>query len=629
MTLDIDVKRPGETISPLWFGHNLEHTRSCVWQGLSAQLVRNRKFASKPDRTGQALDWYRIGSARNWFWVDMESGSYTRHVDSEDRHRYNELVCQRMESFAAGDVCGIGQKDLPLFAGREYEGCVIAASDRATSLRVCVMSVDGKVVFHDGRYDVAPGDWQRCEFGFTMPVTDEHARLEITFEGPARVTLGAVSLLPADHFHGMRRDVVQLLKQMSVPILRWPGGNFAGDYRWKDGLLPVDQRGPLAAFLEVETLPHSRGTDNHEIGTDEFLALCRELGTEPFITINLAWDGPEGAAAWVEYCNGGADSTWGKRRAERGHAEPWNVKFWSLGNELGYVHMEGPNSPREYAEKAGHCAEAMHAVDPSIRLVMSGYWNHAAWFDEALPALAPQVDCFAHHWYTRQPKHYTGEEGEREYRRVMKRVDENLDDMREFRRHADAVTGPKRVGISFDEWNVWYAWYRRPDVIDGVHAACMLNMFCRSAAEIDMRIGCYFEPVNEGAIVVEPHRAWLTAVGQVFALCRTHQGNRRLDVSATDDEDVDVAASLDENTAEVCVTLANRGPVEDRTVRVRVAGARTPRDAEVVLLSSEDCLPASNFTRSVLDVAADKDGTLAVTLPRHGVARLRFGIGAR
>jgi len=622
--LNIDVNKTGGRISPLWFGHNLEHTRSCVWQGMSAQMIRSRKFAGKPDRTGQSLAWYRIGPERNWFWADSESGSYTAHYDPEDVRRTNELVCQRMESFVEGDLCGIGQGDVPLFGGRTYEGRIVVESDRAMTVRVRVAGADASGTCHEERFDVVPGDWRTCAFRFTMSVTDAHARLEISFEGPGRLSVGAVSLLPGDHFHGMRRDVIELLKEMSVPILRWPGGNFAGDYRWKDGLLPADRRGPLAAFMEVETFPHSYGFDNHEIGIDEFVALCRELDAEPFISINLTWDGPEGAAAWVEYCNGPADTTWGKRRAERGHVEPYGVKYWSLGNELGYTHMEGPNSPSAYAETAGRCAEAMHAVDPSLSLTMSGFWRNDAWFDDALAVLAPHVDSFAHHRYTRNVKHYAGEAGQREFRRVMKRVDENLEEMRGFRRHADAVTGGRRVGISFDEWNVWYAWYRTPDVIDGVHAACMLNMFCRSAEEIDMRIGCFFEPVNEGAVVVEPGRAWLTAAGQVFALYRPHQGNRRLDVTSTgDDEDVDAAASLDEEGRTVCVTLVNRDPNAPHSVDVQVAGINAPGNVDAILLSSEDCLPASNFARGTLDVTARGNGTLTVTLPQHSVARLR------
>ena len=198
-----------------------------------------------------------------------------------------------------------------------------------------------------------------------MPAAAEAARLEITFDQEGVLGLGAVSLLPADHFHGMRRDVIECLKEISVPLLRWPGGNFAGDYRWEDGLLPIDRRGPLQPFYPLETLPHSRGFDTHEVGIDEFMALCRELDAEPFLSINLFHEGPEGAARWVEYCNGGVDTEWGRKRADRGHPEAYNVKQWSLGNELGYNHMEGPGTPHAYPEAAAEAAAAMRANSSS------------------------------------------------------------------------------------------------------------------------------------------------------------------------------------------------------------------------------------------------------------------------
>ena len=94
-----------------------------------------------------------------------------------------------------------------------------------------------------------PGDWQEWNFRFSAPQTDAESRLEVLFSGPGTYWIGAASLLPADHFHGMRRDVIERLKEISVPLLRWPGGNFTRNYRWKEGLLPTDKRPPLPDFV--------------------------------------------------------------------------------------------------------------------------------------------------------------------------------------------------------------------------------------------------------------------------------------------------------------------------------------------------------------------------------------------
>ena len=167
--------------------------------------------------------------------------------------------------------------------------------------------------------------------------------------------------MPADNFRGLRSDAIERLRGISVPLLRWPGGNFAGDYRWKDGLLPVHRRAGLKAFFD-QTLRYTNNYDTHEIGTDDYIALCRRLAAEPFITINISLEGPQDAADWVEYCNGSPRTKWGKVRAVRGRREPYGVKYWSLGNEAGYGHMKGPNRCEDYCQVAHQCAAAIYAA---------------------------------------------------------------------------------------------------------------------------------------------------------------------------------------------------------------------------------------------------------------------------
>ena len=93
--------------------------------------------------------------------------------------------------------------------------------------------------------------------------------------------------------------MIECMKEIGISMLRWPGGNFAGEYRWQDGLLDADERAPLEAYMENETQPYTNGYDYNEVGIDEFIALCREIGAEPFLTINLANASPEENAAWV------------------------------------------------------------------------------------------------------------------------------------------------------------------------------------------------------------------------------------------------------------------------------------------------------------------------------------------
>jgi len=635
-TFTADAGRQGNEISPLWFGHNLEHTRSCVWQGLSAQLIRNRKFAGLPQRDGAARDWYALGPAESWrlleatwAWNGTEGEAYTTHFHPRVGPPGQR---QRVESFRSGAPCGIGQRGIVLIGGRAYEGRVVLRADRDLAVRVTVSAAEAEVA----RVTARPGSWTEAAFRFAAARTESDARLEITFDGPGALFVGAVSLLPADHYLGMRRDVIELLKEISVPILRWPGGNFAGDYHWQDGLLPVDQRAPLPST--PETLPHTNGFDFHEIGTNEFIALCRELGAEPFITINMGLEGPEEAAAWVEYCNGGPDTKWGKVRAERGHPEPYNVKYWTLGNEMGYSHMKGPNTPGGYTEMAVACARAMRQVDPSLHLTASTGWSKE-WYEGVLAAEEDYFDGISAHIYYRLVKDFGGEEGRREFRRLVtappgdfrssnlvngQQGDRRLT-VRDIRDLVSArPRGRKDIGIAFDEWNVWYAWYRRPGVVEGIHGAVMLNVLCREAGNLGVNIGAFFEPVNEGAILVEPDSARLTPLGRVMALFRPHQGGRLVPVSPSPSAgDLDVAASFSAAKGELTVTLVNQSPDESREAEIAVARAAPVGEARGVLLSSSGFQPGSDFQENSMEVRRRGSSALVVSLPKHSVARVQ------
>lgn len=626
---NIDPAKTQGSISPLLFGHNLEHTRSCIWQGLSAELVQNRKFFGKPQRNGVALDWYAIGPRQTFFSIEGVN-TYTMRFSADVWHRSNELGCQQIYNFTEGVVCGIGQENLPLQAGKPYDIRLALRVDRRITATIRVVSQNLDQTCFETTCVVEPSDWREYSFHFQALEGYPKARLEITFDQVGNLYIGAVSLLPAENFLGMRSDVVALLKEIGCSILRWPGGNFAGDYRWRDGLLPVDRRAPLSSFMQMETLPHTRGFDCHEIGIDQFISLCHEIGAEPFLTINPAWEGPEISAAWVEYCNGSTDTYWGRLRAERGHPEPYYVKYWSLGNELGYGHMEGPNAPAAYAKHLRPHAEAMRAVDPSIELVSSGVWAGAwakdGWYTDCLADLGDVVNHISHHHYTGVHSGlgtFAGPLSDEEFQSVVTRPSKFImEEIEQIRSRMNTYTPAGRmVGISFDEWNVWYAWYRIPGVIEGIHNASMLNVLCREAARLGVTIGCFFEPVNEGVILVEPDKAYLPAGGKVFPLIKSHMGNKLIELGTQDGlADVDVTASLDDKAGKIVVTLVNRSPRDDhRICLTRKNGSFV--EPEGVCLSSPDFLPASDFEQSTLSISESED-VLEFTLPKNSVARI-------
>jgi alpha-N-arabinofuranosidase len=127
--------------------------------------------------------------------------------------------------------------------------------------------------------------------------------------------------------NGFRTDVIECFKELRCPIVRYPGGNFVATYRWQDGIGPKEHRPkrPELAWLGVES---------NQFGTDEFMAWCKTVETEPYLCLNMGTGTLEDALAWLEYCNGDKDTYWANKRRENGHEEPYNVKYWALGNEI-------------------------------------------------------------------------------------------------------------------------------------------------------------------------------------------------------------------------------------------------------------------------------------------------------
>ena len=168
-----------------------------------------------------------------------------------------------------------------------------------------------------------------------------------------------VSLMPADNVQGWRADTLARLRELNSPVYRWPGGNFVSGYDWKDGIGDPDRRPPRKN-------PAWKGIESNDVGIDEFMVLCRELGTEPFIAVNTGLGGVEAAAEELEYMNGAPTSPMGRRRAENGHPQPYGVKWWGIGNEMYGDWQLGHMPLADYLKKHNRVVDAMRAVDATI-----------------------------------------------------------------------------------------------------------------------------------------------------------------------------------------------------------------------------------------------------------------------
>ena len=468
------------------------------------------------------------------------------------------------------------------------------------------------------------------------PKTDLHARLEIIFEGSGSFWVGTASFMPSDNFHGMRRDVIARLKEIGLPLLRWPGGAFTRDYRWKGGLAPLDKRPPI----HCPFLPFSDQYDFHEVGVDEYMALCRELGCRPCITVTMGIpEGPQEAADWVQYCNGSPETVWGKVRAARGHKEPYGVQHWCIGNEIwgewmGSAHM----TASQYGRRLRQFATAMRKADPQIILIASGTDGVTLGNEWDRTIVAEAGDCFdwiSLHHYSPITKALTGPEGAAEFARQAREPREGaLAWLREMRRAIDQSSkAEKRIPIAFDEWNLWHEWFTRHDKvpwhvgpIDAAFAAAQLHMFCTEAASLNMASAAMFQPVNEGLIAVHPFSADLTAMGQAYALLRGHQGGRLLKIDPPYETDaVDACASLSADGKRVVLTLLNRTAGPPRQVAVLLKGGHAAKAAATVL-SVKELEADAVMAKRREDLAIDNQGRLGLQLPPLGLALVDIGL---
>ena len=283
---------------------------------------------------------------------------------------------QRVEASAAGE--GVSQwTHLPLHRVRGYEFRLVTRSTDLTSLTVTLSAEGERGVKAQARVKGLSRTWG--EFTGELALSrsapaDALYRLSVTAPRKGQFVLGRVLLYPADHLHGNDPDVIRFLRDSKLPILRWPGGNFVSGYHWEDGVGPADSR-------PTRPNPAWSGVEPNLFGTDEFITFCRDVGCEPLICLNAGDGTPEEAARWVDYCNGSAKTKMGALRAANGHRKPFSVRYWEIGNELSGRHQINWTTPAGYADRYREFAEAMLAVDPSLKLIACGEppWLRRGW----------------------------------------------------------------------------------------------------------------------------------------------------------------------------------------------------------------------------------------------------------
>jgi len=264
--------------------------------------------------------------------------------------------------------------------------------------------------------------------------------------------------------NGFRKDVADEIRQLGVPIIRYPGGNFVSGYNWLDGVGPKKDR--------PRTLDKAWNTiETNQFGTNEFMAWCKLVGAKPLMGLNLGTGTPEKAAALVEYCNVEKGTKWSDLRRSHGIEQPYKVEHWCLGNEMDGPWQIGHMTAAEYGMKAQDAARQMHYVDPSLKLIACGSSHpgmptYLEWDREVLEHCYEHVDGLSLHRYFGNTQEDTSGD-------TKKYLAMNLSMERQIAESlavCDLVRGhkrsPKKLWLSFDEWNVWYR-ARSGDAVNG------------------------------------------------------------------------------------------------------------------------------------------------------------------
>jgi len=451
---------------------------------------------------------------------------------------------------------------------------------------------------------------------------------------------------------GFRRDVVDLVIELGVTTVRYPGGNFVSGYRWEDGVGPLGRR-PVRRDLAW------RVRETNEIGVDEFAAWTRLVGAELMLAVNLGTRGIAEALDLLEYVNADPGTALADARVTNGSPEPHRVRMWCLGNEMDGPWQTGHMSADEYGRLAARTAAAMRRSDNGLELVVCGSsGSHmptfGAWESTVLEHTYDQVDYIScHAYYHDQGDRASFLASSVDMDRFITTVATAADHVQQVRR------SPRQMAISFDEWNVWDVsqWNREEERIiaddkagrsmewpiaprqledvytaaDAVVVGSLLITLLRRHDRV--RAASLAQLVNVIApIMTEPGGpAWRQTTFFPFAVTsRLARGTvlaPRVDCSTMPTQvfgevpAVDCAATVDEQTGRVAVFLVNRHPSESATVRLDLAELRARSVTEAWLLHDADPLAGNTLTEPErvtphpLVVRPDDTGMLEVELP--------------
>jgi alpha-L-arabinofuranosidase len=367
---------------------------------------------------------------------------------------------------------------------------------------------------------------------------------------------------PLADTNGFRKDFIQLVKDLEIPVVRWPGGNFVSGYNWEDGIGPKEQR-PARLDLAWHAI------ENNQMGTDEYAKLCSLIGAENFICINAGLGTLDDARHWIEYCNYEKGTYYSDLRRKYGNEKPFNVKYWALGNEIDGPWQSGQKNAEDYCKFAFEAAKNMQWVDRNVKFIACGASNYRTnidwigWNDYVLDHLAGKIDYLSVHRYVREAL-----SGDTSFSSMMSLgldVDGKIDVIKAQIKKAVAKSGSARpVYISFDEWSAGGGGAGGATLTGSLMVAQHLNSFIRHADIVKMANITMLSSL----VGISPEGDFKNALYQPFYLYSHNSRGTALDVYVDSEKynnkifnDIpylDVTAVMNDSAKTLVVNVVNR-----------------------------------------------------------------------
>ena len=453
--------------------------------------------------------------------------------------------------------------------------------------------------------------------------------------------VGEDSQIP--NVNGLRTDVVSALKELDIPVLRWPGGCFADTYHWKDGIGPKSQR------KTIVNTNWGGVTENNSFGTHEFMELCRQLDCEAYFSGNVGSGTVQEFSDWVEYCNMPGVSPMADLRRENGREEPWNVKYWGIGNEA--WGCGGNMKPALYADLCRMYSTYLRNYDSEHRIykIASGAnVDDYEWTRVVAEQAGHTVDALSLHYYTLPNDDWqhkgaaTGFTKEEYYSVLHKtlRMEELVEEHSRVMRRA----APRRhLGLVVDEWGTWYDvepdtnpgfLYQQNTMRDALVAAVNLNIFNNHCDTVVMANIAQTVNVLQAMVLTEGARMLCTPTYHVFSMYKGHQGARQLESYAEAGLLPEEVPSLHVSASEaadgsVLLTVANLDPDTAVPLECFITGLSKNSTVKGELLSGAPGAhntfdaPASVTPQKMQDIQVEQDCLLA-KMPPCSVAAIHI-----